>query len=97
MERNPGNPQSGEGGHRERDRQASKQETPQKSPLDPADAPAPKTAQKRSEQAMQKPPDARGDQLHPGPWRDELEKSKGDLHHDQHETEKDMDDAVEDL
>jgi hypothetical protein len=30
------------------------------------------------------------DPLHPGPNREERERSKGDLHHDQHEKEKEM-------
>ncbi len=47
--------------------------------------------------ALQKGGAARKDQLKPGPERDEAQKSKGNAHHDQRETEPEMAKKVEKL
>jgi hypothetical protein len=71
---------SGEAGHQGRDRQ-------------PAQGAGAGQVQSRSEEAgaMQKNANHdRSDMVHPGPDREEGEKSKGDAHHNQRETEKHM-------
>jgi hypothetical protein len=93
-------PQSGEAGQHGQDRQAQRHTTgnPPAPAPDPAKAATPGQARTRSVEAQKKPgPVDAPDFVHPGPNRYEAEKSKGDLHHKQHEPEPDMQDEVEEL
>lgn len=90
---------SGEAGQQGRDRQAQKNITdPDRSTPDPAKAATPPDAQSRSTEARKTPtPIDQPDYVHPGPGRYDLETSKGNLHHKQHEPQPDMQNEVEDL
>jgi hypothetical protein len=91
--------QSGEAGHQGRDRQPG--QSPAASAADtpghPAEAASPPQVHQRSAEANKPKSRPGGDALHPGPTRDEAEKSKGHLHHKQHEPQPDMQNEVEDL
>jgi hypothetical protein len=91
-------PHSGESGHKGRDRQ------PEKNPgsstgaaPDQQQAATPAQVQSRSRAAQHKPVGKHPDPVHPGPDRNEAEKSKGHLHHDQREPQPDMQNEVEEL
>jgi hypothetical protein len=88
-----GDDKAGESGHGGPDRQPGKEHA--QKPESEQTAATPPEVKSRStkaaaaggsEHASHGQPDA----LHPGPNRDERERSKGDLHHDQHEKEKEM-------
>lgn len=91
---------SGEAGHQGRDRQAPRNTAPTTNAREPgpAHAATPPQAQAQSKEANKKAtPVDDPDFVHPGPGRHELEKSKGNLHHQQHEPQPDMQDEVEEL
>jgi hypothetical protein len=95
----PNSAKSGEAGQQGRDRQAQKDvHDPQRDTPDQPRAATPPQAKGRSAEA-QKPaiPADAPDHLHPGPGRRESERSKGNLHHKQHEPQPDMQDEVEEL
>src|SRR5690242_1078003 len=88
-----GDEKAGEAGHGGQDRQPGKGHA--QKPENEQTAATPPQVKSRSDkakavQAPQRAPHEQADALHPGPNRDERERSKGDLHHDQHETEKEM-------
>ena len=100
MDTEPQTPKSGEAGHHGQDRQAQKHPTgnPPAPAPDPAKAATAAQTQSRSTDAQKKPiPADAPDFVHPGPNRYEAEKSKGNLHHKQHEPQPDMQDEVEEL
>ena len=90
--------QAGEPGHQGSDRQPGK-DVGRSDRRTPGAGQAAGTGQTRarSKEAAPKPEVDRPDWVHPGPGRFEGEKSKGNLHHSQHEPQPDMQDQIEDL
>lgn len=90
--------QSGEPGHQGWDRQANKsiKTAAQRAP-EPRQAATPYQARRRSRRPLPTPPFLSPDHLHPGPTREESEKSLGNVHHQQHEAQPDMLEEFEDL
>jgi hypothetical protein len=84
--RKTGDVRSGEAGHRGHDRQPAKGTTSRQLRARSAEA-----------GTMKYPRHNRPDMTGPGPGREECERSKGDAHHDQRETERDMDDSLGEL
>ena len=90
--------QSGESGQQGHDRQPgnhigrSADATP-----DENQAASPRQVQRRSKKAATTPPVSTQDPTHPGPGRNESQKGKGDVHHQQREPQPDMQDEVEEL
>ena len=94
-----GDDKAGESGHGGHDRQPGKEHA-QKPESEQTAATPPEVKSRSSKAAAERGAAAAGeaehasrgqpDALHPGPNRDERERSKGDLHHDQHEKEKEM-------
>jgi hypothetical protein len=96
-----GNVNAGEAGQRGQDRQPVKGTGAEVRTPAPegGDVAGPGQVRGRSDAAAagMKGGHARKDQLDPGPDREESEKSKGDVHHDQHEHEREMAKKVEKL
>ena len=78
--------ESGEAGHQGHDRQPSKHA-----------APGEVQARSRESVRMKMPRHNRPDMTGPGPEREEEARSKGNAHHDQRETKRDMDEGLEEL
>ena len=92
---------AGEAGHQGQDRQPVKDvgKKVQGTAPEGEDVAGPGQVHGRSEDAaaLEKSGAARKDQLKPGPEREEAQKSKGNAHHNQHETEPEMAKKVEKL
>jgi len=90
--------QSGESGQQGHDRQPGNdiQRSADRTP-DEQEAATPRQVQRRSKKATTRKPVAACDPNHPGPQRDESQKSKGNAHHDQREPQPDMQDEVEEI
>jgi len=95
-----GNPNASSAGHQGQDRQPVQNgaKSATRNP-DPNEAASPGEVKGRSREAekLTKNTDNGVDYNHPGPDRLEAEKSKGNVHHDQHERETDMQKKVEGL
>ena len=100
MRRVSGHPHAGEAGHRGHDRQPvhNGANAVDRNP-EPEEAATPREVARRSHEAekLGKKVEDGVDYNHPGPDRMEAERSKGHVHHDQHECETDMQKKVEGL
>lgn len=95
-----GNVQAGEAGHAGQDRQPVKNAGQKVTGTAPeaGNAASAGQVQKRSEEAKKGNQGSdRADMVHPGPGREEAEKSKGGAHHDMREKEPEMGRKVEKL
>lgn len=100
IEQSPKTGNSGEAGHQGRDRQAQKDVTRNPAEAAPSEQTAATPPQAKGRSAEAKKPATPVDQpdaVHPGPGRYELERSKGNLHHKQHEPQPDMGEEVKEL
>ena len=79
MAKKSGNPKAGEAGHKGFDRQP-----------DTRNRQKVKSRSEEATEGMKNHDHPRTDMVHPGPDREEAERSKGDAHHNQQEHEKDM-------
>jgi hypothetical protein len=95
-----GHPQAGEAGHQGQDRQPvhNGAKSADRNP-EPEEAATPREVARRSREAeeLAKKVEDGVDYNHPGPDRMEAEKSKGNVHHNQHERETDMQKKLEGL
>jgi hypothetical protein len=93
MDEQTGNVKAGEAGQSGRDRQPSSGSGGGTTPGSDQSAATPGEVKRRSQEAdagMKNKSHDKSDMVHPGPNREEGERSKGDAHHDQHEKEKEM-------
>ncbi|MGN6371228.1 MAG: hypothetical protein ACTHN5_23480 [Phycisphaerae bacterium] len=96
-----GNPHASSAGHQGQDRQpvrnGTRSTTENPDPQEAANASEVKDRSREAKELTQKPDKEGVDYNHPGPDRMEAEKSKGNVHHNQHEHETDMQKKIEGL